>query len=417
MFRSIATAYREAFSGLSRPVWLLSIATLVNRSGTMVMPFLALFLTEKRGFTTTQAGQTLALYGLGAMGASYLGGWLCDRISPLRVMKWSLALTGVCFMTLGHLQGRLAISAMMLVLSFVGEIFRPANLAALVAASDPGERGRSFALMRLAVNLGMTLGPTLGGFLALRDYGLLFVADGATCLLAAGLLQIAFPGAGLRTVPRSAETRAKAAASSPWRDRHVLGILGLMFLLNVVTFQLNGTFPLTLRHLHGLSEARIGLALATNTVLIVLFEMVLVHSLSSRNPLKVSGVGAFLFCAGLALLPLGRGFGFVVFTVAVWTVGEMLVFPIVSSAVADRAPRESQGAYMGLLNLSFASAFVVAPLVGTWVYQNLGPATLWYGCGAVGLAVWAGFQGLAVRTSRPARVGMSPAPPTLEDGL
>src|SRR5215203_3621217 len=109
MLRRIATTYRAAFSGLTRPVWLLSLATLINRSGTMVMPFLALFLTEKRGFTTTQAGQTLALYGLGAMGASYLGGWLCDRISPLRVMKWSLALTGVCFMTLGHLQGRLAI--------------------------------------------------------------------------------------------------------------------------------------------------------------------------------------------------------------------------------------------------------------------------------------------------------------------
>jgi MFS family permease len=195
----------------------------------------------------------------------------------------------------------------------------------------------------------------------------------------------------------------------------VLAILGLMFLLNVVTFQLNGTFPLTLRHLYGFSEARIGLALATNTILIVLFEMVLVHSLSSRNPLKVSGVGAFLFCAGLALLPLGRGFGFAVFTVAVWTVGEMLVFPIVSSAVADRAPKESQGAYMGLLNLSFASAFVVAPLVGTWVYQNLGPATLWYGCGVVGLVVWAGFQGLAALTYRPARVGTSPAPTTLED--
>jgi predicted MFS family arabinose efflux permease len=400
MFRSIAATYREAFSGLSRSVWLLSIATLINRSGTMVLPFLALFLTEKRGFSVTQAGQTLALYGLGAMGASYLGGWLCDRVDPLRVMKWSLALTGVCFLVIAHLQSRLAISAMVVVLSFVGEIFRPANLSALAAASDPGERGRSFALMRLAVNLGMTLGPTIGGFLALRDYGWLFVADGTTCLLAAGLLQIAFPGTTPRTAPRSAEGRARAAAASPWRDLPVLGILGLMFLLNTVTFQLNGTYPLTLRDLYGFSEARIGLALAVNTILIVLFEMVLVHSLSRRDPLKVSGVGAFLFCGGLALMPLGRGFGFIAFTVVVWTMGEMLVFPIVSSAIADRAPEESRGAYMGLLNLSFASAFVVAPLVGTWVYQNLGPETLWYGCGAVGLVVWAGFHGLAVGTSR-----------------
>jgi predicted MFS family arabinose efflux permease len=398
MLRAIAAAYRDAFSGLSRPVWLLSIATLINRSGTMVLPFLALFLTEERGFTTTQAGQALALYGLGAVAASYVGGRLCDRIDPHRIMKWSLTLTAVCFLVLGSLRGRLAISAMVVVLSFAGEIFRPANLAALVAASDAGQRARSFALMRLAVNLGMTLGPTAGGFLALKSYRWLFVADGATCLLAAALLQIVFPRSEVRAAPEAAPS-ARAAVRPPWRDRPLLAILGLMFLLNLVTFQLSGTFPLALRDLYGFSEARIGLALAVNTLIIVLFEMVLVHSLAGRDPLKASGVGAFLFCAGLGLLPFGSGFAYVVFTVVVWTVGEMLVFPLSASAVAERAPEESRGTTMGLLNLSFASAFVVAPLVGTWIYQNLGPERLWYGCGAVGLVVWAGFHAVAVRTT------------------
>lgn len=172
-----------------------------------------------------------------------------------------------------------------------------------------------------------------------------------------------------------------------------------MFFLNLVTFQLASTFSLSLRDLQGFSEGRIGLALATNTILIVLFEMVLVHSLSRRDPLKVSGIGAFLFCAGLGLLPFGSGFAYVVFTIAVWTVGEMLVFPIVSSALADRAPEESRGAYMGLLNLSFASAFVVAPLVGTWIYENRGPEVLWYACGGLGFLLWAGFHLMAVRTA------------------
>lgn len=409
MFRSIATAYREAFSGLSRPVWLLSIATLINRSGTMVLPFLTLYLTEERGFTAAQAGLTLSLYGLGGVAASYVGGWLCDRFDPLAVMKASLALTGLSFLALGHLESRLAISAMVTVWSFVGEIFRPANMAALAAASDPGERAQSFALMRLAVNLGMTLGPTVGGFLALRDYGWLFVADGVTCLLATGLLWIAFPGRPLRTVPRTREAAAKPKSVSPWRDPQALGVFGLMFFLNLVTFQIASTFPLSLRDIQGFSEARIGLALATNTILIVLFEMVLVHSLSRRDPLKVSGVGAFLFCAGMGLLPFGSGFAYVVFTIAVWTVGEMLVFPIVSSALADRAPEESQGAYMGMLNLSFASAFVVAPSVGTWIYQNLGAEVLWYACGVLGFLLWAGFHTMAVRTAvPPARETVSP---------
>jgi predicted MFS family arabinose efflux permease len=86
MFRSILSTYRAAFSGLNRSVWLLSLASLINRSGTMVMPFLVLFLVKERGFTTTQAGQSLALYGLAAMCAAYLGGWLCDRFGPVRFM-------------------------------------------------------------------------------------------------------------------------------------------------------------------------------------------------------------------------------------------------------------------------------------------------------------------------------------------
>ena len=399
MFHTIANTYREAFTGLSRPVWLLSFTTLVNRAGTMVLPFLALYLTSERGFTTSEAGQALAVYGLGGVAASYVGGWLCDRIDPHLVMKASLVLTGVGFLTLGHLQGRLAIFSLILVLSFVGEIFRPANMAALAAASDPGERARSFALMRLAVNVGMTLGPTVGGFLALYDYGWLFIADGVTCILAAGVLQIAFPATAKPAAPAEPAAARAGMARSPWRDGPMMVVFGLMFLLNLVTFQLTSTFVLALRDLYAFSEARIGITMAVNTVVIVLFEMVLVHSLSRRDPLKVSGVGAFLFCAGLGLLPFGSGTAFVVFTVLVWTTGEMLVFPIVSSAIADRAPEETRGSYMGMLNLSFAAAFVAAPLIGTWVYENLGPETLWYACGALGFLLWAGFQAVAVATA------------------
>ncbi len=404
MLRSIAATYREAFSGLSRSVWLLSFASLINRAGTMVMPFLVLFLTEKRGLTTTEAGQTLALYGFAAMLSSYFGGRLCDRFGPLRIMQVSLLLTGLSFWALGQVQGRLAISAMVLVLALVGEVFRPANLAALSAASDPAERTRSIALMRLAVNAGMAVGPSVGGLLAALSYGWLFWVDGASSILAAGLLFFAFPGS--LTAAPAIRPAGSAPARTPFRDPPVLAILGMMFLLSVVVFQVTSTFPLTLRDVYGFSEARIGVTLASNTVIIVLFEMVLIHSLSRRDPLKVAGVGSFLFGAGLALLPFGSGLGYAVFTVAIWTVGEMLAFPLLTSAVAARAPEETRGAYMGLLNFSFATGFVVAPLVGTWVYQHLGARTLWLGCGAAGLLVWAGLYAVAVWVG-----GAEPSPP------
>jgi predicted MFS family arabinose efflux permease len=404
VLRTVVAAYRGAFSGVSRPVWLLALATLVNRSGTMVLPFLALFLTERRGFTPAQAGQILALYGAGALGASYLGGWLCDHADAKRVMGVTLAATGLGFLVLGHLESRAAIAVTVFLLSLAGETFRPANAAAIAAAADPAKRAKSFALNRLAVNVGMTLGPAVGGWLALYDYGWLFVADGATCLLAAGLLWRFIQGEKGEGSPATAAdglgASAGAADRSPWRDGPFLVLLLLLFVLATVTFQTVSTYPLTLHRLYHLSEAGVGMILATNTFVIVLFEMVLVHSLAGRNELELVGVGSFLFCLGFGLMPLGSSVAFLVFTVLVWSLGEMLAFPAMAGAVAGRAGESNRGRYMGLFHFAFAAAFVAAPLAGTWVFQRFGSRPLWFGCGLTGLPLWLGCHLLAKAQAR-----------------
>jgi predicted MFS family arabinose efflux permease len=403
MLRSILSAYRNAFSGLNRATWLLCSATLVNRSGTMVLPFLTLYLTRERGFTITQAGQALAAYGIGGIFGSYLGGWLCDRLDARRVMVASLALTGAGFFRLGHLRTRPAILLTMGCLSLVGEAFRPASATALAAASPPEMRARAFALSRLAINLGMTLGPTIGGFLALYDYGWLFVADGGTCVLAAVLLWASFREELRVTAPRPAA--AAGGGMSPWRDGPFLALLFLLFLLGTAFFQLLSTFPLTMRDLYHFSEARIGLALAINTVIIVAFEMVLVHRLSGRDPLRLLGLGSFLVCAGLGILPFGVSLGFlyVALSVGIWTLGEMLTLPLVAGVIANHADEANRGRYMGLFTIAFEGASVAAPLCGTWVYQRFGPRFLWNAVGLLGLVIWAGFAAVARRWRSPAQ--------------
>jgi predicted MFS family arabinose efflux permease len=396
MLRTVAATYRDAFSGLPRPVWLISAATLVNRSGTMVLPFLALFLTSERGFSVTHAGQILAMYGIGGVAGSYLGGWLSDLFPPRRVMEGSLVLTGVGFLVLEHAGPRWAILLTMLALSLVAEAFRPACSAAIATAAAPEERVRAFALNRLAINMGMSLGPAVGGFLAARNYSWLFRVDGTTCVLAALFLWASFRKEPA-VVPPAASEAGGPGDGSPWRDVPFLAAMALVFLLATVTFQMTSTYPLTLRDLYGFDEARIGLVLSINTVLIVLFEMVLVHRLQARNPLRIVALGSFLFCLGFGLLPFGVAWGFlyVALTVALWTVGEMLTLPLLGGVVANRAGERSRGRYMALFTIAFEGAFVVAPLLGTWVYQTLGLRVLWLGCIAMGVLLLGGFWGLA----------------------
>jgi predicted MFS family arabinose efflux permease len=393
MLAGVVASYREAYSGISRPVWLLSAANLINRSGTMVLPFLALYLTREQGFTAVEAGQALAVYGVGAMAASFLGGWLADRFDPARVMKWSLVATAACFFVLGRLESRAAIFAALAALSLTGESFRPANLTALGRASGETERAKSYALNRLAVNLGMALGPAVGGVLAFYDYDWLFWVDGVTCLGAALLLHLAFrPVAG-----EHASGREAAAGRSPWSDGPFLAFVFLCFLVASIMFQFLGAYPLFLSRERGFTEAAIGLTLAVNTLIIVAVEMVVVHALSRRDIYRVLALGGFLVGLGYSLLPFGRSFAYVAFTVVVWTLGEMLSFSFSTTWAAGRGDDASRGRYLGVYNLSFATAFVAAPLAGTWVYESFGPNVLWYGCGAAGVAVALGYLALGRR--------------------
>jgi MFS family permease len=404
VIRAIAGAYRGAFSGLNRQVWLLAFASLINRCGTMVLPFLALFLIEKRGFTAAEAGQALALYGLGAVAGSYLGGWLSDRIEARWIMITSLVGTALGFFVLGRVEPRTAVLVTMFALSVVAEMFRPSNAAAVAAAADPGRATQSFSLLRLAINVGMTLGPAVGGFLALRNYNLLFWIDGATCLMAAGVLFLYFrPARAVISAHESTEAAgagvSATAGRSPWSDPILLALLVLMGSLAVVMFQLMSTYPLTLRQLYGFAEDRIGLIFAINTLFIVLFEMVIVHSVRNLNQLRLGGIGSLLFCIGFGLLPFGAGsafpFGYVAATVAVWSLGEMLSMPMAAGLIAGRADEKSRGRYMGLYMLAYAVAFVVAPLIGTWIFERFGPRVIWYICGFAGIPLWGGFYVLS----------------------
>lgn len=399
---AIRDAYKGAFSGLNGTVWLLAFASLINRAGTMVLPFLALYLTEDQGFSDTAAGQALAVYGLGAVVGSYFGGWLCDRVPPRLIMIVSLVLTAAGFLVLERMDERPAILVTMFLLSVVGEAFRPANFAAVAAVAEPGRITQSFSLIRLAINVGMTLGPAVGGFLALRSYSWLFQIDALTCLSASVLLLVTFRPAesAVKSEKEGAADASAGPVRSPWGDPFFLALVVLFFVLATVLFQISSTYPLTLRDVYSFSEDTIGVVLAINTFLIVLFEMVIVHAVREWNQLRLAGMGCLLFCVGFGLLPFGAGlslpFAYVAATVVVWSFGEMLSMPISSGLVANRADERSRGRYMGVYLLSFSLAFVVAPLIGTWIYEHLGAPTLWMLCGATGVPLWLGFYGLSV---------------------
>lgn len=401
-----ARLYREAYTGLPREVWLVALAGLVTRAGTMVLPFLALYLREHLGFDPLHAGLLVGLYGLGAMAGSIVGGWLSDRIDPNRVQQLSLAAGGAGLMLLPHVAGFWQVAGSVFTVATVAEAFRPALMVAVARYSSPPVRARAFALVRLAVNLGMAVGPAVGGVLAALSYHWLFVGDAITCWAAAALLAITLGAVPPDSAPATGHQRE--GSGSAYEDRVYMAFLGLIMVLGMVFLQAWSTLPLSLKHDFGLSERAIGALLATNALLIVLFEMVLMRAVEGFDHGRIVALGSLLVCVGMAVLALGTSLGIAVLSVVIWTLGEMLCLPMTNAIAADRAGGASTGSYMGALTLAFSVSFVGAPVVGTAIYDSVGPIPLWLGIGALGPVLWIAFAVLAPRLRRPSRDGDPP---------
>ncbi|HEX4960459.1 MAG TPA: MFS transporter [Thermoanaerobaculia bacterium] len=390
MMKAILRIYSEAYRGFPREVWMLCAVLFVNRTGSMVLAFLTLYLTKALGYSLGTASQVLAVYGCGYLAGGLVGGWLCDRLGALRILFLSLALSGLGFFVLERLRSLPAIMVTTFLVAVAAESFNPANLSALAAFSTPGRFNRVVALNRGTVNLAVALAPAIGGWLVMRDYALIFWVEGTAGLAAAALLAFLFRNHAAKAQPAS-----KPAPSGfdvhPLRDGVFLAFLGLNFLAVLISMQVLSTFPVYLTQVYGMAESHFGLLMTLNGLLILLFEMVITHCTEAFRPLTMVGAGAFLIGLGFAILPLGSTMLLAAVSVVVWTTGEMLGTPAAGGWVASRAGTH-RGKYMGLYSMTWGLGWIVAPPVGAFLYQVAGPESLWLAAGMLGGLAWAGFE-------------------------
>ena len=388
--------------GLPRTFWVLWCGTLVNRAGTFVLPFLAIYLTQARGYSAAQAGIVLALYGAGAAVASPLGGYLADHVGRRFTMIGALTLGGLGMVALGFARDIEVIAPACFVLAMVGESYRPAMQAAVADLVPAADRARAFGLVYWVINLGFSIGLFLGGALSTASFTLLFVGDGLTSI-AFGILVWRMvpetrPGHGALG-PRPRGPGIVRGFLAPYRDRPFAAFVLLSLLVFLVFMQHFTALPLDMAA-HGLPRAMLGAVLGLNGVLIVLLQPFVAPALSRVNRSYAIAAGAALVGLGFGLNAYATGAPLFTLGVIVWTLGEMAMLPIANAIVADVALPEMRGRYQGAYGLTFGLASFGAPLIGTFVLQRWGAAALWRGCFALGLVVAAGHLLLAPALTR-----------------
>jgi len=368
--------YINTFRGLSKEVWWLALITLINRAGTMVIPFLSLYLTKSLDFTLFDVGWIMSFFGLGSVVGSWFGGKLTDTFGSYKVMFFSLVGTGVAFVAMQFVTTFVGFCAGIFGLMLIADSFRPVMFVALSSYSKPENKTRSVTLIRLAINLGFSIGPAIGGLIiATLGYFGLFWLDGITCLLAGILL--------LQVLnPKKSKTLDETKVANPvsaYSDKAFWIFLIAMMLFGAVFLLYFSTMPLYYKDVYFLTEQEIGLLLGMNGFIIFLLEMPLIKWLENSRFTKVGLMlfGGILTALSFVVLLISTWTGILIIGMFLMTIGEMIAFPFSNAFAMQRAKKGNKGEYMALYSIAFSFAHIFSHNSGMHLISVLGFDKTW----------------------------------------
>jgi predicted MFS family arabinose efflux permease len=387
MLQTAFQRYINNFKGFSREIWILTIITFINRAGTMVLPFLSKYLKEDLNFSYAQVGWIMVAFGFGSMLGSWLGGKLSDKIGFYKIMVFSLFTSGILLFLVQYIRTFSGLCIGMFVIMTVADMFRPAMFVSLATYAKPENRTRALTLVRLAVNLGFTAGPALGGLIIVNmGYSGLFWVDGSSCIVSILIFTILVKErkkpADLDTV--NSETEIPA---SVLKDKIFWIFLFICFITAMLFFQLFTTLPLYHNEKFGLTEFQSGLLLSLNGLLIFFLEMPIV-SFSQRkgiDKLKIILWGSLLMSLSFYVLLINMWAGILIMSILFITFGEMFIFPFSNSFALSRAPKGHEGRYMALFTISFSLAHIASSKTGLEIIAAFGYQANWFVMGTLGI--------------------------------
>jgi predicted MFS family arabinose efflux permease len=378
--KRILSAYTNSYANLQRNIWILSVAMFINRSGSMVLLFTSLYMTRDLHFTIGQAGIVMSFYGAGSVLGSYVGGWLTDRKKFFDIMVLSLICSGAILLLLLFTTSPVLMSIIIFFYAFAADMFRPANSAAIAVYSDAINRTRSVSLVRMAVNLGFSVGPAAGGFIALHlGYKWLFIIDACSGFAAALMLFIYLPKEN--TVPdKHASSVLADSSTSAYRDIRYLLFIFLVSLFGICFFQLFASIPQYFNRVCNYNEDTIGLLLALNGLLVVIIEMPLIARLEKKQKIFhfiIAGVLCLPVAFGILLFGRGMMIWAIVYTLVI-TLSEIFAMPFMMNHALSRPKKERQGQYAALYSIAYGLANMAAPLLGLGIAERYGFDSMFY---------------------------------------
>jgi len=376
-------------------VWLMMVVDLFVTIGfSIALPFLALYLYDERDLPMSLVGTIFLVSGLCTAGTNMLGGMLSDRFGRRRLFILITTVSIFAYGALGFLIGISApVWAIALMYIAARSILGTINptVMAIIADLSPSDRlTEIYAFVRVGGNVGFALGPALGGYLMpILTYGWLLSISAFTCLIVALLiiffLHESYEGGGEKVDLKSTLAVAK--------DRSFLVFITFSLLLILSVAHLGSTLSVFAVDRMNFTTAQYGLLLTTNGIMVAVTQYPVAYIVNKFSKSAGLIAGSLFYTLGYFTLGFIENYGWAIISMIIITTGEVVFSPISSAVVAQSAPQDKRGRYMGFFALSQTIGFSLSPLFGG-VLLDIFPTNniaLWGIIASVGLVAAIGF--------------------------
>jgi MFS family permease len=379
----------QTYTSYPGQFWLMFVGMFISTLGaSMIWPFLMLYVSKRLDAPMTVTASLLTLNAGAGLIASFLGGPLIDRLGRKWIMVASLASNGLMYIFLGH-AGNLPQFAILLAFGgAVNPLYRSGADAMVADLVPPDKRIDAYSLMRWSNNLGIAIGPLIGGSLAVASYTLAFYCAAAG-MMAYALLLALFARETLparlasSTTPETHERFAGYPAIL--QDKAFMSFWITFCLVSMCAVLMWTIMPVYANRIFGIPENIYKWIPATNAIMVVTFQTLTTRITKRYLPLLALSVGSFFYAIAIGSVAFAESFiGFWI-AIVVMTIGELILVPTSSTYVANLAPIDKRGRYMSLYGLHWPIGAGIGPLFGGILSDTLGPRSTWFGGLAVGL--------------------------------
>ncbi|MFW9948819.1 MAG: MDR family MFS transporter [Candidatus Thorarchaeota archaeon] len=391
MFSKISIAYKQYPSAFK----VLVLASFIDMlGGFLLMPFFALYITNRFGVGMTQVGILFTIFSAGNIFGGMLGGALADKYGRRAMLLIGLIVSGIGSIFMGLVDNLNVFLLLAAILGIMGSFGGPARQAMVVDLLPENKQAEGFGIMRIAMNLAATVGPIFGGFLASQSYLWLFLSDAISSLITAIIVFIVIPETKpekLKDKPEESIIKTIIGYKEVLKDGVFILFLSVSAMMVIVYMQMNSTLSVFLRDVHGFPLQSFGFLLSMNAIMVVVFQFWIAKKISKYAPMKVIAIGALFYVIGFGMYGFISAIYLFFVAMIIITIGEMIVTPIQQTAVALFAPEDKRGRYMAMFGFHWAIPNLFGVLLAGLVMESIGPNWVWYFAGILSFISSVGF--------------------------